>query len=119
VRLPVTRAATGDVIAESRGGKEDMRLKESFERLFVRGTDYLDAVQIRLALTSGQLKVKQKTNNIAGLQLADLIAHPSRNEILAENGFSVTIAPFAKRVIKVLESKYDASPERTYGKKFL
>ena len=113
------RRARGDVIAESRGGKEDIRLKGSFERLFIRGTDYLDATQISAALQSRQLKVKQKANNIAGLQLADLIAHPSRNEILSENGFPISLAPFATRVVRTLEAKYDAPAGRPYGKKLL
>jgi hypothetical protein len=34
-------------------------------------------------LTSRQLKVKLKDNNITGLQLADLIAHPSFRATLA------------------------------------
>jgi hypothetical protein len=34
------KGATGDVMAESRGGKEDMRLKESFARLWEKGTDF-------------------------------------------------------------------------------
>jgi len=34
-------------------------------------------------LTSRQLKVKQKTNNVAGLQIADLVAHPSYRATLA------------------------------------
>ena len=113
------RGAQGDVIAESRGGKEDRRLKESFVRLCEKGSDYADAGQISGALTSRQLKVKQKSNNLAGLQLADLVAHPSRNEILSENGYAMTIAPFAAKVIAVLQSKYDQQGGRVFGKKML
>jgi len=72
----------GDVLAESRGGKEDKRLKESFHRLWEQGTQHVEPSQFKQALTSCQLKVKPKANNIAGLQLADLLAHPIRNEIL-------------------------------------
>jgi hypothetical protein len=36
-------------------------------------------------LPSRELKVKPKSANIAGLQLADLIAHPSRREVLIEH----------------------------------
>jgi len=35
------RGVQGDVIAESRGGKEDRRLKESFRRLCDKGSGYL------------------------------------------------------------------------------
>jgi len=114
------RGMRGDVIAESRGGREDRRLKDAFSRLCEKGSDYADAGQIGGALTSRQLKVKQKANNLAGLQLADLVAHPSRNEILDENGHTVTIAPFAAKVIAVLQAKYDQERGgRVFGKKML
>jgi hypothetical protein len=70
------------------------------------------------ALTSRQLKVKAKSNNIAGLQVADLLAHPSRNEILAENGLlGRDLAPFATRVVALLQAKYDRHAGRVVGKK--
>jgi len=112
------RGRRGDVIAESRGGK-GRRLKESYARSLERSSGYADAAQIGGALTSRQLKVKQKSNNLAGLQLADLVAHPSRNEILSEHGHSVTIAPFAAKVIAILQCKYDRRGERVFGKKML
>lgn len=110
----------GDVMAESRGGKEDRRLKDSFHRLWERGTDYVDPPQFQKALTSRQLKVKPKANNIAGLQLCDLVAHPSRNEILHEHGLlGREISPFAQKVVDLLQRKYDQRDGKMYGKKFL
>jgi len=110
----------GDVMAESRGGKEDMRLKASFERLWKDGTDYVTPEQFQKVLTSKQLKVKPKANNISGLQLADLIAHPSRNEILKEQGFLEKIfSLFVQEVIRILQRKYDQQEGRMFGKKFL
>jgi len=112
--------ARGDAMAESRGGREDRRLKDSFNRLWAQGTEYIDAARVQAVLTSTQLKVKQKANNIAGLQLADLIAHPSRNEILLEQGLIDTpLSPFAKLVVEVLTQKYDRQGSRFYGKKFI
>ena len=111
--------ATGDVMAESRGGKEDIRLKKSFSGLWEKGTEYVDPVRIQRVLTSKQLKVKPKSNNIAGLQLCDLIAHPGRNEILFENNMiDGPIAPFALQVIEILRDKYYQSDLKVYGKKF-
>lgn len=110
----------GDAMAESRGGKEDLRLKASFARLWEQGTEFVAPDQFQSALTSKQLKVKIKANNIAGLQLADLMTHPSRNEILAEQDLlGRPIAPFAGRVIEILQSKYDRQEGRVFGKKFL
>lgn len=110
----------GDAMAESRGGKADRRLKDSFQRLWEQGTAYVDSNRFQAVFTSRQLKVKPKANNISGLQLADLIAHPSRNEILGERGLLTTkLAPFAKAVIGILRSKYDQEADRVFGKKFI
>lgn len=112
--------ARGDTMAESRGGKADLRLKDSFQRLWEQGTDYISAETFRKTFTSCQLKVKPKANNIAGLQLADLIAHPSRNEILYEQGLLQTkLGRFAQQVIEILQSKYDRDSERVFGRKFI
>lgn len=112
--------AYGDALAESRGGKEDLRLKNSFERLWHNGTEYVAPEEFKAYLTSRQLKVKTKANNIAGLQLCDLIAHSSRNEILREqNVFKGRILPFGESVIKILAIKYYQEEERCFGKKFI
>ena len=50
-----------DVMAESRGGKEDMRLKGSFRRLWEKGTDYVAPEQFEEVLTSRELKVRPKS----------------------------------------------------------
>lgn len=112
--------ARGDTMAESRGGKEDRRLKDSFERLWEQGSNYVEPQQFQRALTSKQLKVKLKTNNIAGLQLADLIAHPSRNDILKENSLlERDIAPFTQKIIEILKDKYYQQRGKVFGKKML
>lgn len=110
----------GDAMAESRGGNEDTRLKAAYERLWGQGTDFVAPDQFQEALTSKQLKMKTKTNNVAGLQLADLLAHPSRDEILHEQGLlTKQIPPFVARVLDILEAKYDQQGGRFFGKKFL
>jgi len=111
--------AVGDIMAESRGGKEDLRLKDSFIRLWKNGTDYILPERFQKTLTSSQLKVKSKANNICGLQLADIIAHPSRNEILAAHGFLSALSPFTQIIITLLQEKYDNYEGRIFGKKFL
>lgn len=113
-------AAQGDVMAESRGGKEDLRLKDSFARMWETGTEYVDQAQFQKVLTSKQLKVKQKMNNISGLQLADLVAHPSRNEILSEQKLlGKELGDFGRKVIGILQRKYYQRDGKIFGKKFL
>lgn len=111
----------GDIIAESRGGKEDLRLKKSFVKIYTEGTNYLTKDEVQKVLTSKQLKVKPKLNNVAGLQLADLLAHPSRREILQENNKGVKEGnrEFGDRIIEILQNKYDKKDGKIYGKKLL
>jgi hypothetical protein len=108
------RGATGDVMAESRGTKEDKRLKDSFERVCREGTEYVLPEQINGILTSRQLKVKPKAANISGLQLADLIAHPSFKAALAMQTGGRLPENFGGRIAQVLvDLKYDRKRDGT------
>lgn len=118
-----TNNTEGDVMAESRGGKEDKRLKASFERIYVQGTDYMKPDQFAACLTSRQLKVKTKSNNIAGLQIADLIAHPSYRATLARRNGQALPTNFGGEVARILEeSKYNRNTRGKidgWGRKWL
>jgi len=116
----VRHNGVGDVMAESRGGKENQRLMDSYTRLCERGTHYITAEQLQDVLTSRQLKVRQKTLNITGPQLADLLARPSRDEILAEqNLLQKEVGDFGRQVVAILEGKCDCCEGRLYGKQFI
>ncbi|MCB0071790.1 MAG: DUF3800 domain-containing protein [Caldilineaceae bacterium] len=99
-----SQKAIGDVMTESRGGKEDRRLKKSFNRIFTEGTSYVKPETFEQHLTSRQLKVKAKTNNIAGLQIADLIAHPSYKAVVAMRNNDVLPDNFGARIVRILEN---------------
>jgi hypothetical protein len=117
------KSLVGDVIAESRGGKEDLRLKASFKGVYQGGTSHMDHNQLRSCLTSGELKVKTKANNIAGLQLADLVAHPSYKTMIAAHGGGDPPGPYGQKIAQLLEeSKYRRSwlgRIEGYGRKWL
>jgi hypothetical protein len=70
-----------------------------------------------------QLKVKNKSNNIAGLQIADLVAHPSFRSTLARRENQPLPDNFGGRIARLLEdSKYDRSPVgviEEWGRKWL
>jgi len=74
----------GDVMAESRAKTEDRLLSEAFERTYSEGTRFHSAERFQKVLTSKELKFKKKEHNIAGLQLADLLAYPFRREMILE-----------------------------------
>ena len=99
---------TGDVMAESRGGREDRLLMDSYSRVHDQGVWMTSAATFQLALTSRQLKVKNKTANIAGLQLADLLGHPVRQLILREQAhLDKPAPPFAAQLLPMLETKFN------------
>jgi len=98
----------GDVMAESRGGREDRRLKDSYAWVYQRGIWQTRAEFFQRALTTNALKVKRKSDNIAGLQLADLLAHPVRQLILRENGRIPTkIGAFTGRLLPFIYPKFN------------
>jgi hypothetical protein len=116
--------AKGDVLVENRGKQEDNKLKDSFSRLYNNGNEYISSIIIQNHLTSKNLKVKPKDKNIAGLQIADLIAFPSRREILIEHSFLTKQEPtFNERITEILnKNKYLRSTEgyiEGFGKKIL
>ena len=98
----------GDVMAESRGGREDTLLKDSYARVYQRGAWMRRAAFFQQALTTQELKLKPKSANIAGLQLADLLAHPIRQAILLEKErIPGPLPPFAKKVNAIAAAKYN------------
>ena len=115
----------GDVMVESRGGKEDRKLKDSYARLHRSGTDNIPPQRWQERLTSCELKVRPKSANIAGLQLADIIAHPSCRELLIDHQLIVDDRDtFGDQICAILrQSKYlrDGRTGRIegYGKKLL
>lgn len=74
--------AMGDVMIESRNKNDDRLLSAEFNKIYKDGTSFWEGEDIRIFLTSSQIKIKSKKMNIAGLQLADLIVQPMRNRIL-------------------------------------
>ena len=75
----------GDVLAESRG-KEDLHLKRVYRSIWQDGTLFKKAEFFQKALTSKEIKIKPKLNNIAGLQIADMLAYPLREKLFYEKG---------------------------------
>jgi hypothetical protein len=71
-----TGAKGGSIVAESRGETLDNALDLAFLDLKIGGTEYVSAKKIRGRVHS--FSIKEKKENIAGLQLADIVATPIR-----------------------------------------
>jgi hypothetical protein len=75
----------GDVMAESRGGREDQELCAAFEATLQKGTRFHGPSHFQEVLTSVKIKLKKKEHAIAGLELADLLAYPFKREMIARH----------------------------------
>lgn len=67
-------------VAEARGRNEDETLERCFYRMLSEGTDYIR--RSRFKTLNCPLVFRNKFDNIAGIQLADLCAHPCARHIL-------------------------------------
>jgi hypothetical protein len=76
----------GDVMGESRGRREDTQLQAAYRAIYEGGTLLVAASSFQQSLSSRDLKLKPKDKNVAGLQLADLLAHPARRRCLINHG---------------------------------
>jgi hypothetical protein len=115
----------GDVMIESRNPTLDGKLKSSFKRLYNEGTRHLPSDLLQTHLTSKEIKLKKKSANIAGLQLADLLAHSAFYDLLLEFGIiQVQESEYGRKITEILNSTKYNRDEQTgriigYGKKLL
>jgi hypothetical protein len=101
------RDLKGDVMIESRGGKEDLRLKKSFRKILDDGTSYIKSELLNEQLSSKELKIKPKSANVSGLQIADLIAYPSRQYAFDKYSIQTkTKVTFNNDIIDIIKGKY-------------
>lgn len=68
------RRGTGDVLTEATNSDLDEEIKDLYRHFYEKGTDHIPGATLRTRLSSKEIKIKPKTDNLAGLQLADLLA---------------------------------------------
>lgn len=118
------KSAEGDVMAESRGREEDIQLKGAYRSVYDNGTLMFDRHHHQRALTSRDIKIQAKSQNIPGLQLADLLAHPVKVGCLAEKGLVPGLGnSFGKNLWEAVQGKFNKHEFRNsvwgYGKVLL
>ncbi|MGJ0512715.1 DUF3800 domain-containing protein [Methylocystis sp.] len=114
----------GDVLIEARNPKSDKKLKASFAKIYCDGTQHLPARLIQTVLISKDIKLKPKSSNIAGLQIADLLAHPSARHMRFEREGIEHPRDFGTKIANLLiAKKYRRDPQTLkiegYGTKWL
>src|SRR5665213_226136 len=99
---------TGHVMAEARGKVEDYLLKEAYREVYEGGTSYLSARVARKTLVSQEMEIRKKQENIGGLQLADMLAHPANRDVLVAYGrLGCHGSPFTERITDAIKPKYN------------
>lgn len=106
-------------------------LRDSYTRLYNNGSHWrpdeekgMLAQEFQEVLTSKELKVKPKSKNDAGLQIADILTYPSKRQALVEHELTPKVQPsFSDKICAILdECKYRRSKDgliEGYGKKLL
>ena len=97
--------AVGVVAIEPRYKKADKKLKASFERAFLDGTENIAAKKVQKHLLSKSIQFFPKTANVAGLQLADLIAHPSARYMRIVRDGGALPDDFGSKVAEILVAR--------------
>lgn len=118
------KSAVGDVMAESRGKEEDLQLKQAYRRVYESGSRFFSHEKHQRALTSKDIKIHPKRANIAGLQLADVLAYPVKQMLLAQKSLIVDPGEvFGKKVYGAGLPKFNRNEETGvvdgYGTKWL
>ena len=73
---------SGKIVAEKRGETLDREVEDTWMILRTRGSRYVEANVIRESIRS--LELRDKMENIAGLQLADLVVSPIGRHIMGK-----------------------------------
>jgi hypothetical protein len=80
-----TGAKGGAIVVESRDETLNNALDLAFLDLKIRGTDFIPASKIRNRIRS--FTIRDKKENVAGLQLADIVATPIGRHILGKKTY--------------------------------
>ena len=112
----------GDVMTESRGRREDGAIREAFTQFYNSDSDFASSVDIQARLANDEIKIKRKGDLICGLEIADLLALPSKLDVLhAHEEIGKLTNNFTLGVINALQDKYyrGVTQAEGNGKQFL
>lgn len=102
--------AVGDVMAEGRSRKQDMKLEAAYKYVYSNGTGFdgpekkvfVSKELIQKRLTAKEIKMKTKASNEVGLQLADIVANPARRHIQCKIENVKFKSKFSRAIVKIL-----------------
>ena len=94
-----------DVIAESRGTVEDNQIKQAYKSLREHGSRYGDGAYYQSAFPAPELGIKKKNQNIAELQIADVLAYGQKIATIQESNKSAprALTNYGQRINEVVQ----------------
>jgi len=111
--------ASGDVMSESRGKKEDDALRGAYFNFYSNGTFFCGAPRVQRRLTSNKIKLRTKAKTAEGLEIADLLVLASKFLTLKMYEKIETLTDnFSKQIMKWVWEKYRRCPNSTVVKGF-
>ena len=98
---------SADIMPESRGGVEDKQLLEAYKALRINGSKFATADQYKATFLGDGLLFRRKYQNVAGLQLADLVAADQKLLTVqeAKRPMPHAIGPFGRRLNAIVARK--------------
>ena len=106
-----------DIIAEARGKREDANIRRAFKHLRQDGfTEFGTAEGYCQSFPDDEIKFRTKIHNVAGLQLADLIAYVQKVRTVLDKGKPYHKPPsqFTNKLNEAIEPNVNP-----YGRYFL
>ena len=99
------QGATADIMPESRGRREDNKLMEAYDRMRTQGFGEVSGAEYRTTFSEARLLFREKQHNVAGLQIADLVAAEQKAQTLLDNHRPIPSpqGPFGRRLNQVLQ----------------
>ena len=107
----------GDILIEARSKGEDRRTRATYIEIY-NGRGYNRLQDATKYYSSGEIKLKPKSANIAGLQFVDLICHAARRYILTKYGLADNIkhSSYEQQIVEILvESKFRRLEDKIEG----
>ncbi len=107
VRFLENNSGRGDILAESRGKREDRLLDRTFTSFYTQGNQRYSSERIQKSILSKSIKLKTKEHGLVGLMLADLLALTVKLDILIEDGAINALHPnFIKEISDRIRDRY-------------
>lgn len=108
--------AKGDILLESRNKDDNQTLENIYKEIYANGTKRnrqevdMEPTRFQTRLTSKSLKFKSKSENLAGLQIADLLANPLKCKLILEKENINQFSPFSQELYNKIENKIRSGP---------